>query len=273
MNLGISSYTYTWSVGVPGHEPAESWNESDLLQKTVELEVDCLQIADNLPLHLLGEERLVHLKNSAFDHGIGLEVGARGMFPDMLSRYIEIADLLDSRILRFVIDGPGFTPSVEEVIAIIKGALPELESKDLRLAIENHDRLKARKFLEIIEGVGSERVGICLDSVNSMGAGEGIETVTSLLAPHAFNLHIKEFLVRRHPHMMGFSIEGRPAGQGQLPLEWMLEQVGPRCRSAILEQWTPPEATIEASMAKEQAWALQSIDYLRTHFFPRTHKT
>ncbi len=273
MKLGISSYTYTWSVGVPGHEPAEPWNELDLLQKAVELEVDCLQIADNLPLHLMGEERLLHLKQSALDRGIDLEVGARGMVPDMLSRYIEIADLLDSSILRFVIDGPGFTPSVEEVIAIIRGALPELERKGLRLAIENHDRLKAREFREIIQGAGNDLVGICLDSVNSMGAGEGIETVTSLLAPHTFNLHIKEFMVERHSHMMGFSIEGRTVGQGQLPLAWMLQQLGSLCQSAILESWTPPEATIEASMAKEQAWAGQSIDYLRTNFFPRTRKT
>jgi sugar phosphate isomerase/epimerase len=273
MKLGISSYTYAWSVGVPGREPAEPWNEMKLLQKAVELEVDCLQIADNLPLHLMEEVRLLLLKQRAVEQGIVLEVGARGMVPELLVRYIEIADLLASPMLRFVIDGPAFTPSVEEVIAIIKGALPELESRNLRLAIENHDRFKARQFLEIVKGSGSERVGICLDSVNSMGAGEGIETITTLLAPYAFNLHIKEFVVKRHPHLMGFTIEGRPVGQGQLPVGWMLEQLGPLCQSAILEQWTPPEATMEETMTREQAWAEQSIDYLRTNFFPRNQYT
>jgi sugar phosphate isomerase/epimerase len=267
MKLGISSYTYTWSVGVPGSEPKEPWDELMLVRKAAELEVDCLQIADNLPLHLMDGQRIRALKKLASESGIDLEVGARGMTPDMLQRYLEIAELLGSPILRFVIDGPDFKPSVAEVTSIIRSFVPELENRGIRLAIENHDRLMAREFLAIVQGSQSEQVGICLDSVNSMGAGEGIETITTLLAPHTFNLHIKEFIVERHPHMMGFTIEGRPVGQGQLPLSWMLEQLGPQCRSAILESWTPPEDTIEKTMAKEADWARESIKYLKTNYF------
>lgn len=270
MKLGISTYTYTWSVGVPGSEPEKPWDELVLLNKATELKVECLQIADNLPLHTMGEARLLNLKQKAIDAGIELEVGARGMTSDMLHRYIEIARKLDSSILRFVIDGPDYRPSVGEVTGIIKAAVPELEKHGIRLAIENHDRLLAREFLNIVQGSQSEHVGICLDSVNSMGAGEGIETITTMLAPYTFNLHIKEFIVERHPHMMGFSIEGRPVGQGQLPLAWMLEQLHPRCQSAILESWTPPEESIEKTMAKEADWARQSINYLKTNYFTRT---
>jgi sugar phosphate isomerase/epimerase len=267
MKLGISSYTYTWSVGVPGSEPERPWDELNLLHKAMELDVDCLQIADNLPLHSMEEGRLLRLRKAANDASIGLEAGARGMTPDMLEVYVSIAELLGSPILRFVIDGPDFTPSVKEVTAIVRRAVPVLEEKGIRLAIENHDRLLAREFLDIIDSVGSSFVGICLDSVNSMGAGEGIETITSLLAPHTINLHIKEFLVQRHPHMMGFTIEGRPVGNGQLPLRWMLEQLGPACQSAILESWTPPEASLADTMRKEERWARESIEYLKTNFF------
>jgi sugar phosphate isomerase/epimerase len=267
MKLGISSYTYTWSVGVPGYEPENQWNELDLLQQAKDLDVECLQIADNLPLHQMDNERLMRLRASADKLDIGLEAGARGMTPDMLEKYTTIADLLGSPILRFVIDSVDFKPSVTEIIQNVRRAVPELERRDILLAIENHDRLKAREFLEIIQGAGSPSVGICLDSVNSMGAGEGIETVTTLLSPYTFNLHIKEFIVQRHSHMMGFSIEGRPVGQGQLPLEWMLAQLGPQCRSAILESWTPPEADLSETLEKELKWAMESIAYLKKHCF------
>jgi sugar phosphate isomerase/epimerase len=267
MKLGISSYTYTWSVGVPGYEPENQWNELDLLQQAKDLDVECLQIADNLPLHQMDNERLMRLRASADKLAIGLEAGARGMTPEMLERYIDIAELLGSPILRFVIDGAGYEPSVTEIIQHIRKAVPELESRGIQLAIENHDRLKANEFLDIIEGVGSPSVGICLDSVNSMGAGEGIETVTTLLSPYTFNLHIKEFIVQRHPHMMGFTIEGRPVGQGQLPLEWMLAQLGPQCRSAILELWTPPELNMGMTLEKERKWAAESINFLKTQYF------
>jgi len=166
-----------------------------------------------------------------------------------------------------VIDGQDFTPTVEEVIDIVRSAVPELEKRGIRLAIENHHRFQAREFLDIVQGSQSEYVGICLDSVNSMGAGEGIETITTFLAPFTFNLHIKEFIVERHPHMMGFTIEGRPVGQGQLPLAWILEQLGPQCHSSILESWVPPEETIEKTMAKEARWAVESIKYLQSNYF------
>lgn len=64
--------------------------------------------------------------------------------------------------------------------------------------------------------LGSDWVGICLDTVNSLGAAEGIGVVVETLGPSVVNLHLKDFVVLRAAHMMGFSIEGRPAGRGQL---------------------------------------------------------
>lgn len=66
--------------------------------------------------------------------------------------------------------------------------------------------------------------------------------------------------------MMGFDIEGRPFGEGSLPLEWMLQQLPSNCKTAILEQWTPPEENIAKSIEKELAWAEQSISFLKNYF-------
>ena len=64
---------------------------------------------------------------------------------------------------------------------------------------------------------------------------------------------------------MGFLVEGQPAGQGQLNVPWLLEQLRSAGRdpNTILEQWPLPETTIEATIAKEKAWARESILYLR----------
>ena len=51
MRLGISSFTYGWSVGVPGSVPARPMTWEDLLLKAVAFDIDVLQIGDNLPLH------------------------------------------------------------------------------------------------------------------------------------------------------------------------------------------------------------------------------
>ena len=152
---------------------------------------------------------------------------------------------------------------MEEIHSIIKKAVPLLENYKIILAIENHDRFKAAEFAEMVEKSGSQFVGICLDSVNSMGAGEGLETVIEKLAPLAVNLHVKEFSVKRIFHKMGFVIEGCPLGEGMLPVAELVQKVSSRCQSAILEQWTPPEETIEKTIEKEARWAEQSIVYLK----------
>jgi len=263
MKLGISSYTYTWGIGLPGHKPAEPMNHEGLIEKALELEVGLIQVADNLPLHRLNDAELVDYSNSAKSQGIQLEAGARGMTETNLERYIRIAGLVGSPILRFVIDGPDFSLDISTILGIIKNALPVLEEKNITLALENYERLKAADFAGIIEKIGSHQVGICLDSVNSMGAGEGLDKVVTLLGPLTVNLHIKDFTVKRIYHKMGFVIEGLPAGEGMLNVPWLLEHVSDRCQSAILEQWTPPEKKLEDTIVKEDEWARKSIEYLK----------
>jgi L-ribulose-5-phosphate 3-epimerase UlaE len=97
-----------------------------------------------------------------------------------------------------------------------------------------------------------------------MGAGEGLETVIEKLAPLTVYLHVKEFSVKRVFHKMGFVIEGCPLGEGMLPIEELVQIVSSRCQSAILEQWTPPEETIDKTIEKEARWAEQSVKYLKS---------
>jgi len=263
MKLGISSYTYTWAIGMPGIMPAYSMNYIGLVEKARELDVDLLQVADNLPLDRMSEAELEAYYLAAMEQGIQLEAGARGMTESGLENYIHIARMIHAPILRYVIDGPGFTPGIDDIVKIISNALPALKEHNIVLALENYERLKASDFAGIVETIGSDHVGICLDSVNSLGAGEGLETVVELLGPLTVNLHIKEFCIGRLDHKMGFLIEGLPTGEGMLNVPWLLEHLGDRCQSAILEQWTPPEKKLKDTIVKEDEWARKSILFLK----------
>jgi sugar phosphate isomerase/epimerase len=260
---GISSYTFTWAIGVPGKEPEKPMTIFQLIEKAAELDVPVVQVADNLPLDKFSETELHKIRKFADDLKIQIEVGAKKMTTENLEKYIRMAAFFKSSILRFVIDGPGFEPVLREVHAIIRKAIPQLEENRIVLAIENHDRFKAVEFAALVEKAGSEFAGICLDSVNSMGAGEGLENVIEKLAPLTVNLHVKEFSIKRVFHKMGFVIEGCPLGEGMLPVAELIQKVSTRCRSAVLEQWTPPEETIEKTIEKEAIWAEQSIRYLK----------
>jgi sugar phosphate isomerase/epimerase len=265
MKLGISSYSYGWSVGVKGQIPVHPLTAFDLVKKAHKMGVGTVQIADNLPLHLLTQSELEELLELSKRLSIRIEVGTRGITFENVRRYLDIASFLGSRILRIVIDVPEYEPSVDEVVSIIQSLLPLLKAKEIILAIENHDRFKANQLVDIIKRTDMHSVGICLDSVNSLGACEGIEHVVSLLAPYTVNLHIKDFEIKRVSHLMGFTILGTPSGKGNLDIPWLIGKVSVFNSniSAILELWTPPEEEIENTIVKESDWVIQSVEYLK----------
>jgi sugar phosphate isomerase/epimerase len=266
MRLGVGSYTFVWAVGVPGYEqPPEPLTAAKLLDLAAELGVGLVQIADNLPLDRLTAAERQSLLRQAEGLGIGLEVGTCGIRPEHLRTYLRIASELRSPLLRVVIDTEDEQPAVDDIVQSLGQVLPDFESAGVTLAIENHDRFPAAVLASLIERCGSPRLGICLDTANSLGCGEDLQTVLRVLGPWIVNLHIKDFTARRLPHNKGFIVEGCPAGEGLVNVPRLLaelQRLG-RDASAILELWPPPEATIQQSIAKELDWTRRSLRYLR----------
>jgi sugar phosphate isomerase/epimerase len=268
MRLGVSSHTFVWAVGVPGFpQPARPLSASGLLDRAAELGVRVVQIADNLPLDRLPQAELQSLAAKAGDLGIDLEVGTCGIQPQHLLNYLRLATVLRSPLMRVVIDTEEDQPPEDAVVRSLRQVLPQYEQAGVTLAIENHDRFPAASLAGILQRCESPRVGVCLDTANSLGCGEDLHTVLRTLGRWVVNLHIKDFAVTRLPHKKGFVVEGRPAGAGQLDIPGLLAELKALGReaNAILELWPPPEPTSEASIAKEAAWTRQSIDYLRRY--------
>jgi sugar phosphate isomerase/epimerase len=266
MRLGISSHTYAWGIGVAGFpQPAKPLDAFDLVRKAAALQVPVLQIADNLPLHVLAASTRRDLKDFSAKSGVELEVGTAGIDRDRLLTYLEIASELGSPILRTLLDANGQKPTVEECVSQLQAVMPEFEAAGVTLAIENHDRLPAQVLGEIIEAVRSPRIGICLDTANSLGCGEDVYSVLGELAPRVVNLHIKDFQVTRLPHHKGFTIEGAPAGRGRLDIPAILSLLRGRHESmtAVVELWLSPDDDIEQTIAREDRWATESVASVR----------
>ena len=268
MKLGIGTYAYGWSFEMNPDTGVPFMSELDLIKKAVDFDLRLLQIGDNLPLHSLDESRMKLFETKLKQENIRIEIGARGLTHSHLSRYIRLCNRFDAAILRFIIDDNDYKPAIGEVVDTINAFVHELEAGNISLVIENHDRLKARDYANIIKQVNSRYVGICLDTVNSMGAAEGLETISETLVPYTLNLHIKDFAISRLPHKQGFVIDGRIAGQGMLDVGKLLGKLRRtgKCNTAILEQWVPFENNICETVNKEQAWAAESVKYLKRLF-------
>ena len=264
MRLGISSYAYAWAIGVPGYGGA-GMDVFDFVRRAGAHGLRLVQIADNLPVHELGPASLARLRSLASGLGIAIQLGTRGSAPEDLLAYLRLCEALGSSLLRVLLDSKEDRPDAAEAVRRLRLVAPDFERSGVALAIENHDRFKARELARIIGGTGSEAVGSCIDSVNSFGAGEGTQTVMEALGPSALCLHVKDFAVQRLPHNMGFTVSGTPAGRGLLDLPSILGTLSSFGRSpdALLELWPPPESDPALTVAKEEAWVLESLAYLR----------
>ena len=264
--IGLGTYALAWSIGVPGFMPENPMSIMQFLDRARAVGADCVQIGDNLPVHVLSDAELQAACKHASELGLEIELGIRGLTLERVEQYLGLCQLFNARLLRVVIDAPEYEPAIEEVIHLVQKLIPSLEKAGVQLGIENHDRFSAKEFLKIIHSADSPWVGICMDSVNSLGCGEGFFEVVDQLLPYTINLHVKDYQIRRKGHNMGFDVEGTVAGQGMLPIPWLLDQVQAQgiCRSAILELWPAPEDTIQETIEKEQLWVEESMKYLKS---------
>ena len=235
----------------------------ELLHTAWELGVGVVQFADNLPLDELGEQQLRLLEAFAGEHGMRIEVGTRGV-GEHLIRYADLAVRLGSPFVRVVIDKGPDEPTVKEAVARLSRYEDAYRTRGLQLAIENHDRFTSRQLMDLVDTLGNW-TGICLDTVNSLGALEPPEHVVAVLGPRAINVHLKDFTIQRHRHALGFEVIGTPLGQGRLDVPGLLAALDGwgQVRTAILELWTPLDSSLDLTIAKERSWAVASLAHLR----------
>jgi sugar phosphate isomerase/epimerase len=263
MRLGIGSYTYTWSIGVPGYpSPTKPLDTEALVDEAARLGVSVVQVCDNIPLAEAPPQSLERLAARARSRGILLETGTRGTQPAHLRRYLQVSVALGARLVRSLITG-----TIPDAEGEIREVMPEFEEAGVVLALENYEKHPVGELAEMILRVDSPFLGACLDTVNSFGALETPQQAAAALLPLAACLHVKDFDIVRADHRMGFSIVGTPAGEGRLDIPGLIRSVrgnGRDC-NAILELWPPFAGTVDQTAAREREWAEQSIRHLRRY--------
>lgn len=266
MKLGISTYSLTWSIGIPGYPaPHHPVGVIDLLDIAHSHHTTLVQIADNLPLHQMSKAELLFLKEYADSLGIEIEIGTRGTSPDHLLLYLGIAELLGSSLCRTLIVEENLINPLRE----LQEVLPFFEQAGVRLAVENHGLHTTKQLATLFDTIDHPFIGCCLDTVNSFSALDCPQTVIQDLSPYVINLHLKDFAITRVDHQMGFMVLGRPAGYGRLDIDGLIQTIrnSQRDSNVILELWTPFTETVEKTIILERQWLEQSLHYLQTNYF------
>lgn len=99
-------------------------------------------------------------------------------------------------------------------------AEPVVARQRMRLAIENHKDWRIDQMLDRLKRLGSEYVGVCVDTNNSFALLEDPMAVVEAYAPVGFSAHLKDMAVAEYEE--GFLLADVPLGQGVLDLPKMV---------------------------------------------------
>jgi sugar phosphate isomerase/epimerase len=268
MRIGIGSWTYGWSIGVKGYpSPVKPFTALDLLSRARDFGIGLVQIADNLPLARLPESELAELKQRAAEWNIELEIGTTGVEPEHLLRFLELARYLGARLVRSLLSDTYSRADLPQATAWLREVLPAFEDANVCLALENYEKYTSRDLAALVREIGSPCLGVCLDTVNSLGALETPAAVVGELAPFVRSLHVKDFKIERVESRMGYSVTGCPVGEGMLKIDWLLDQLRDAGSdpNLIIELWTPYCGSVEHTIALEQEWAARSVSFLKRY--------
>ncbi|MFM1879168.1 MAG: hypothetical protein RLZZ241_2034 [Bacteroidota bacterium] len=107
--------------------------------------------------------------------------------------------------------------------AALRRAEPIVRKYKVKLAVENHKDWTIAEFKEILNSLGSEWVGITLDTGNNISLLEDPMEVVRELAPYTFSVHLKDMAVA--PYEEGFLLSEVNLGMGYLDIAEMVRVI------------------------------------------------
>ncbi|MDQ0644189.1 sugar phosphate isomerase/epimerase family protein [Microbacterium murale] len=261
--IGLGTYAYFWQHSDRVPEPLSL---IDAFEDTRAQDVDLFQICDYAPLERMSGSELRNAAGAARDLGLTIELGTKGIVPEHLTRFLEIAEVFDARLVRSMVYGPDSHPSLAEAETWLRHAVHAYESAGVTLALETYEQLATADLVGLIERVGSENLGICLDPANVVARLESPRACIELTAALTKNVHVKDFAFARQPGWVGFTYSGTSMGAGLHDYDHLLATVHPRERgiNEVVEHWLPWQDDATTTIRTEREWTRATLEHLRS---------
>jgi sugar phosphate isomerase/epimerase len=261
--IGLGTYAFFWQHSDRVEQPL---GLIDVLERTRDLDVDLFQVCDWAPLLTLSDAELREAATAARRLGLTVELGTKGVAPEHLRAFLRLAEVFDAELVRSMVYAPGFRPTLDEAAAMLDEVLPEFEAAGVALALETYEQVPTAELVGLIERVGSDRLGICLDPANVVAGLELPKDAVERCAPLTRNIHAKDFAFARQDGWVGFTYSGAPMGEGLHDYPHLLDTVRPDQRGVnqIVEHWLPWQGDPDTTVRTEQAWTSTALDYLRS---------
>lgn len=268
MKVGVCSYAYRWSLGGADYRPPTPLSFAGLVERAATYGAQVVQFADNKPLHLASQAELADLGQAATTHSIEVELGTGSTDVTLLQRYLELAERFNARLIRVSPSSDDLQQSRDELLHNLEQAGDLMAEAGCVMALENHYLLSAHDLASLVSTLEHPAVGVCLDVANSVANGEWTEDIVAYLAPHAVNLHLKDYRFVVNPGGVGFCAVGTPIGEGRVDVAHVLNALrdAERDVNVLVEHWLPLQWIVEGSLSLEDDWTQQGVATVKTYF-------
>lgn len=196
-----------------------------------------LQISSLGDFESLDAAHLARVKARAAGLGIVLDAGTGCICPSArawrnrnetpeahLRRALGVARAIAARSLRCYLgsledrlhpDGIGF--HMENTIRVLRAVRQDALEAGVKVALENHSGdLQAWECRQIVEEVGTDAAGACLDTGNPIWCVEHPEVTLEVLGPVAVTTHVRDTAI--FPHARGCAAHWTALGDGSVDL-------------------------------------------------------
>ena len=261
--IGLGTYAYFWRHSDSVDEPLSL---IDALRDTREQGVGLFQICDYAPLLTMTAAEIADAARAARDLEIDIELGTKGIELPHLESFLRLADAFNARLVRSMLFAPESRPSLFEADRMLRRAIPVYEAAGITLALETYEQVATDDLVGLVEEIGSDHLGICLDPANVVARLELPRQAVERCAPHTNNVHVKDFAFARQDGWVGFTYSGAPMGTGLHDYPHLRDTVRPHERgiNEIVEHWLPWQGDPETTVTIEREWTRITLDYLRS---------
>ena len=261
--IGLGTYAYFWQHSERAPEPLSLIGA---LEDTRAQGVELFQICDYAPLETMSDTEVHDAARAARDLGITIELGTKGIVPAHLARFLRLAEIFDTRLVRGMLFGPDSRPDLAQAETWLRDSMRAYASAGVTLALETYEQVATDDLIGLIDRVDSPQLGICLDPANVVARLENPRTCIEQTARLTRNVHVKDFAFARQPGWVGFTYSGTAMGAGLHDYAHLLETVRPRERgiSEIVEHWLPWQDDAETTIRTERDWTRITLEHLRS---------
>lgn len=146
----------------------------------------------------------------------------QGTLEEQVGRALKASQIFGAKCMRCILGGdperPQIDMHIDNMIKAVRGIRSRILDSGVKLAVENHGGdLQAREMKMMVEAVGTDVMGVCLDSGNPVWMLEDPHMTLEMLIPYAETCHVRDSAVWKVPD--GIAVRWVNMGDGNVDID------------------------------------------------------